>query len=59
MKPRSAASQRWNKKNYDEFTLRFPKGEKEIVREAAEANTGGSTSLNGYILEAIKEKMQK
>jgi uncharacterized protein (DUF1778 family) len=56
MKPRSAASQRWNKKNYDEFTLRFPKGQKEVVRQAAEDD---GKSLTGYILEAIREKMQK
>jgi uncharacterized protein (DUF1778 family) len=54
MKPTSAASQRWNKRNYDEIKIRVPKGQKEVIRQAAEAE---SKSLNGYIIEAIEEKM--
>ena len=43
------------KENYDIFQVRMPKGKKEQVKAAAES---AGKSLNGYINEAIDEKMQ-
>lgn len=59
MAPASKAQQKavakYMKENYDIFQVRMPKGKKEQVRAAAES---AGKSLNGYINEAIDEKMQ-
>lgn len=59
MAPASKAQQKavakYMKENYDIFQVRMPKGKKERIRAAAES---AGKSLNGYINEAIDEKMQ-
>lgn len=59
MAPASKAQQKavhkYVKNNYDRIELTVPKGKKEQVRAAAES---AGKSLNGYINEAIDEKMQ-
>lgn len=59
MAPASKAQQRavakYMKNNYDELKVRVPKGKKEKIKAAAESS---GKSLNGYINEAIDEKMQ-
>lgn len=59
MAPASKAQQRavhkYVKNNYDRIELTVPKGKKERIRAAAES---AGKSLNGYINEAIDEKMQ-
>lgn len=59
MAPASKAQQKavakYMKENYDIFQVRMPKGKKEQVKAAAES---AGKSLNGYINEAIDEKMQ-
>lgn len=47
----------FNRKNYDQFLLTVPKGEKELITAAAKA--AGFKSRNEFILEAIREKMAK
>jgi uncharacterized protein (DUF1778 family) len=44
------------KKAYDDIRLQVKKGEKEIIRAAAEA---AGMSLQGFINTAIDEKMEK
>lgn len=60
MSPASKAQQRavakYEKGNYDKFLVRVPKGQKEIIKQAAEKE---NKSLNGYVVEAIEEKMNK
>ncbi len=53
------ATQKWEAQAYDKILLRIRKdGEtnKEAIQAAADQ---AGQSLNGYILEAVKEKMQK
>lgn len=47
---------RWNKKAYDSILIRVKKGNKEIIQQKADEE---SKSLNGYIVEAIEEKIKK
>lgn len=46
----------WQAENRERINLVVPKGYKSIVRASAE-HTG--KKLNGYILEAIAEKMER
>ena len=46
----------WQKENYDRVNLTMPKGKKAIIQ--AHADNKGK-SLNGYINEAIDEKMER
>jgi len=50
------ARTKYEAKVYDKVLLRLKKGEREKITAAAKAN---SQSLNGYIIEAIDEKMQR
>ena len=47
---------RWNDKTYDFIRFVVPKGDKETIQAAAEAE---GKSLSAYIREAIDEKMNK
>ncbi|OPX87003.1 MAG: hypothetical protein A4E53_02658 [Pelotomaculum sp. PtaB.Bin104] len=53
---RTRANRKYNEKAYDRIALTVPKGEREVIRRAAE---GEGQSLNAYINSAIREKMQK
>ncbi|WP_298483090.1 hypothetical protein [uncultured Ruminococcus sp.] len=59
MAPTSKAQQKavhkYVKSNYDRIELTVPKGKKEQIKAAAESS---GKSLNGYINEAIDEKMR-
>ena len=44
---------RWNEANYDRFTLRMPKGEKERYMRQAEEK--GHKSLNAYIIKLLED----
>ncbi len=46
----------FKKKKYDRFELVMPKGQKEVVRQRAEA---AGMSISEYINSAIVEKMAK
>ena len=55
-KTSSAVKNKWNAKNYDRIVLVVPKGEKEIIKSAAEQE---GKSVNAYILEAVHDKMNQ
>lgn len=44
----------FNRENYDRVSVMFPKGFREKVKEQAKKE---GKSLNAYITEAVKEKM--
>jgi len=46
------ATAEYEKKNYDKILVRFPKGMKDKI-----SNTGDS--LNGFIVSAVKEKLER
>lgn len=50
------ATIRYNEKAYDRLYIRVKKGEKEQIREIAEAS---GYSLNSFIVEAIFEKVER
>lgn len=55
--PTSAASKnKYTNKAYDRIALFLPKGEKDVVKTAANA---AGQSLNAYIKQAIAERMEK
>ena len=60
MAPASKAQQRavskYMKENYDEIKVRVETGQKEIIKAHAEAQ---GKSVNGFINEAIEEKMER
>lgn len=51
-KAKLEAVERYNKKTYDKITVRVRKDEAERIRAAV-----GDRSLNGFILDAIREKI--
>lgn len=55
-KTSSAVKDRYNAKAYDEIKLRVPKGQKDQIREHAEAQ---GESVNGFIQRAIKAAMDQ
>lgn len=55
-KTSSASKNKWMEKAYDRIGLLVPKGEKEIIKAFA---TAQNKSLNAFIVEAIKEKMER
>lgn len=55
-KTSSIVKDRYNKKAYDNITLRVFKGKKDIIKEHAEATDG---SLNKFINRAIDEAMER
>lgn len=42
---------------YDRFSLMLPKGGKAIIKKAAEQS--GTGSINGYVTNAVNEKLIK
>ena len=46
---------KYQDKAYDSVNLRLKKGEREVVKEFADKK---GKSLNAFIVEAIKEKME-
>ena len=46
------ATAKWEKENYDKVLVRLPKGTKEKI-----TNTGNS--LNGFIVSAVNEKLER
>ena len=47
------ATAKWEKENYDKVLVRFPKGTKEQITAT------GAKSVNGFIVEAVQEKLSK
>ena len=47
------ATAKWEKENNDKVLVRFPKGTKDKI------NTTGAKSINGFIVEAVQEKLDQ
>ena len=50
------ATMKYMKNNYDRIELKVPKGEKPIIQAFAQEQ---GKSLNAFVNEAIKEKMER
>jgi len=50
------AVDKYVKNNYDNMTIRVPKGKKQVIQNLA---TSKGKSLNGFVNEAIDEKMER
>ena len=55
-KAQQASVNKYVKANYDRVNVTFPKGRKDIIKAAAEAH---GQSVNGYIVEAVNEKIER
>ena len=55
-KAQQRATAKYNAANYDRIEIKVPKGDKEIIAQAAAA---AGQSVNAFINEAIREKMEK
>lgn len=55
-KAATRAQNKWIEKTYDRINLTVYKGQKEKIKEAADAR---DMSVNGYIQHAISEQMKK
>lgn len=57
---RKRANKKWNDANmavkYDHAHLVIPKGDKDVIKAAADA---AGQSVNAYILQAVEERMQR
>lgn len=57
---RRDANKKWNdanlKERYDRVQLVLPKGEKEVIKAAADKS---GCSLNAYVVEAIRQRMEQ
>ena len=56
-KKRIASNNKWTKANYESINLALPKGTKEVWRQ--KATELGYHSLNGFIKDAVKEKIER
>jgi predicted HicB family RNase H-like nuclease len=50
------SADKYNKAKYEDLRVRVPRGKKEIIQSHAQAQ---GKSVNGFINEAIDEKMQR
>ena len=55
-KTSTASKNKYNAKAYDRIALQVKKGQREIIREHAEAQ---GLSLNGYINKLIEQDMKQ
>ena len=55
-KAQQKAVNKYVKNNYDRINVTFPKGQKEIITEAAQA---AGESVNGYIKKAVDERIAR
>lgn len=55
-KTSAAVKNRYNDKAYDRITIVGPKGQKQIIKEFAEAR---GESVNSFVQKAIAEAMKK
>ena len=53
---RKEGNRKWDAANLDRLSLALPKGRKDEIKAHAEAQ---GKSVNGYISEAIEEKMER
>ena len=55
-KAQQKAVNKYVKNNYDRINVTFPKGQKEVIMQAAEA---AGESVNGYIKKAVNQRMER
>lgn len=55
-KAQQKAVNKYVKNNYDRINVTFPKGQKEIIMQAA---TAAGESVNGYIKKAVDQRMER
>lgn len=55
-KAQQKAVNKYVKNNYDRINVTFPKGQKEIITQAA---TAAGESVNSYIKKAVEERMKR
>ena len=55
-KAQQKAVNKYVKNNYDRINVTFPKGQKDVIQNAAEA--AGET-VNGYIKKAVEQRMER
>lgn len=55
-KTSAAVKNRYNDKAYDRITIVVPKGQKQVIKDFAEAR---GESVNSFVQKAIAEAMQK
>lgn len=53
---RVRANNKWNAKAYDDLKVRVQKGQRQVIKDFAERH---GYSVNGFILEAVQEKMER
>ena len=47
---------KYEKEHYDKVLLRMPQGERDTIKEAADS---AGQSVNVYILEAVRDRMER
>lgn len=57
-KRRTIIKNRWNAKNYDQLLIRVYKGKKAEIEQRIK-DVYGEKSLNGFVVEAINEKLER
>ena len=55
-KTSAASKNKWNEKAYDRINFVVPKGQKDVIKQAAEQ---ARKSVNAFIWEAVQEKMEQ
>lgn len=55
-KAQQKAVNKYVKNNYDRINVTFPKGQKEVIMQAA---TAAGESVNGYIKKAVDQRMER
>ena len=55
-KAQQKAVHKYVKNNYDRINVTFPKGQKEVIMQAAEA---AGESVNGYIKKAVDQRIER
>ncbi len=55
-KASAASKNKYNAKAYDRINFVVPKGQKDIIKAAAEA---AGQSTNAYIVQAVRERMER
>ena len=59
-KPKTNYQNGYIKRTYDRFEVLLPKGEKdELKAHIAQYGSGITASVNGYVIKAIKEAMER
>ena len=58
-KKQQACVSRYVAAHYDRLAITVPQGMKEVIAEAAKQLPSGTGSVNGFVNEAIREKLER